>query len=206
VGYLLEGKIFEACSCGGPCPCWAGDDPKGGSCDSMNVYHYDRGSINGIDVSGLTLALVNDIQGNIMDGQWTVVAYVDSKATPDQKAAILAAHGGQLGGPLADLAKLVASVQGVYDVPIQFDVAAGKATVRINAAISAELQLEGATRGWPTEQTESLFCTVPKSASVGEALDYRANIPQHNMQWEYSGRNATLGDFRFEEASTDRKG
>ena len=196
--YLLEGKILEACSCGAPCPCWNGGDPHGGSCDSMNVYHYDRGSISGIDVSGLTLVLVNQIPGNIMHGNWNVVAYVDSKATPEQKAAILAAHTGWLGGPLADFANLIAEVRGVYDVPIEFGVAAGKATIRVGGVLSAELQPDLATRDRPMEQVDSMFCTVPASAPVGEALDYRADIPQHNMHWEYSGRYATVGDFRFE--------
>jgi hypothetical protein len=164
----------------------------------MNVYHYERGSINGIDVSGLTLALVNQIPGNIMQGNWNLVAYVDSKATPEQKAAILAAHTGRLGGPLADFANLIAEVRGVYDVPIQFGAAAGKATIRVGEVISAELQADIATHARPTEQVDSMFCTVPGSAHVGEALDYRADVPQHNMHWEYSGRYATLGDFRFE--------
>jgi len=175
-----------------------GDDPHGGWCNSLNVYHYDRGDINGIDVSGLTLALVNQISGNIMQGNWKVVAYVDNRATPEQKAAILAAHTGQLGGPLADFAKLIAEVGGVYDAPIQFGVAAGKATIRIGEVLSADLRPDIATQDRPAEQVDSMFCTVPGSANVGEAEDYRATIPQHNMSWEYNGRNATLGDFRLE--------
>ena len=102
MAYAIEGRLLEACSCGGPCPCWVGEDPDGGSCEGMLGYHYDRGKINDIDVSGLTLALLAHIPGNILKGNWKVVAYVDSKATPEQKDAILNAHFGKLGGPLAD--------------------------------------------------------------------------------------------------------
>src|SRR5207248_6525041 len=90
--YVLDGTLLEACSCGGPCPCWVGDDPDGGECESLVGYHYDRGKIDGVDVTGLTLALACHIPGNVLAGNWKVVAYVDDKATPQQKQAHLAAH------------------------------------------------------------------------------------------------------------------
>src|SRR3979411_2102191 len=43
VGYLLEGTLLEACSCGVLCPCWIGDDPDGGQCFAFNAYHFDKG-------------------------------------------------------------------------------------------------------------------------------------------------------------------
>jgi len=197
MGYLLEGKLFEACSCSGACPCWVGHDPHGGQCDSLNVYHYDRGTIDGVDVSGLSLALVSRIPGNLMQGNWNVVTYVDSKATPEQKSAILAAHTGQLGGPLADFAKLIGEMHDVYDVPILFNVAVGSTTVRVGELLTAALPSDTATHGSPPRQVETIFCTVPGSAHVGAATDYRARIPEHNMNWELSGRTAVLGEFRF---------
>jgi len=198
MGYTLEGKLFEACSCSGACPCWDGHDPHGGQCDSLNVYHYDRGTIDGVDVSGLSLALVSRIPGNITQGNWNVVAYVDSNATPEQRSAILAAHTGQLGGPLADFAKLIGDMHDVYDVPIQFDVATGRTTVRVGEMLSAALESDTASHGPPLGQVETMFCTVPGSAHVGAAVDYRAHIPQHNMDWKFSGSNALLGEFRFD--------
>src|SRR5207245_8049278 len=90
MGYALEGRLLEACSCGGPCPCWVGDDPDGGTCDAFLAYHYDRGHIDDVDVSGLTLALVARIPGNVLAGNWRVAAYVDSNASAQQKEAILA--------------------------------------------------------------------------------------------------------------------
>jgi len=165
----------------------------------MIAYHYDRGQINGVDVSGLTLALVADIPGNILKGNWKVVAHVDSKATPQQKEAILAAHTGKLGGPLGDLAQLVGEVLGVYDVPIDFDVKEGKGTIRVGDAVSAEMQPYTDSQGRPTKLIDSVFSTIPGSpAYLGKAMDYRANIPQHKMVWETHGRNAVLGDFRLE--------
>jgi len=199
MGYAVEGKLLEACSCAGPCPCWVGDDPDGGTCDAFLAYHYDRGHINDVDVSGLTLALVSKIPGNVLAGNWKMAVYVDSKASSQQKEAILAAHTGKLGGPLADLAKLVGEVVGVYDVPIQFNMAEGKGTVRIGDAVSAEMAPYADSQGRPTKLVDTVFSTIPGSpAYVGKATSHRVNVPQHGMTWEFTGRNAILGDFRME--------
>jgi len=199
MGYAVEGKLLEACSCGGPCPCWVGDDPDGGKCDAFLAYHYDRGHINDVDVSGLTLALVSMIPGNVLAGNWKVAAYVDSKASSKQKEAILAAHTGKLGGPLADLAKLIGEVVGVYDAPIQFDMAEGKGTIRVGDAVSAEMAPYADSQGRPTKLVDSIFSTIPGSpAYVGKATSHRVNIPQHGMTWEFTGLNAVLGNFRLE--------
>ena len=199
MAYALEGKLLEACSCGGLCPYWVGDDPDTGSCYSMNAYHYDRGTIDGVDVSGLTIAFVCVIPGNVLKGDWKVAAYLDDKATPAQKAAILAAHTGKLGGPLADLAQLVSEVVGVYDVPIEFNMKEGKGTIRVGDAVTAEMQPYTDAQGRPTKLVDTVFSTIPGApAYVGKASHFKTNVPQHGMTWEYTGRNAILGDFRIE--------
>lgn len=199
MGYSVEGRLLEACSCGGPCPCWVGDDPDGGTCEGMIAYHYDKGEISGVDVSGLSLAIVAHIPGNILQGNWKVAVHVDKRATPQQKEAILAAHTGKLGGPLADLAPLIGEVLGVYDVPIEFNLKEGKGTIRVGDVVSAEMQPYTDSQGRPTKLVDSIFSTIPGSpAYLGKAMAYRVNLPKHNMQWEFNGRNAVLGEFRFQ--------
>lgn len=199
MGYAIEGKLLEACSCDGPCPCWVGDDPDGGRCSALVAYHYDKGHINGVDVSGLTLALAVQFFNNVLQGNWRVAVHVDSKATSQQKEAILAAHTGQLGGPLADLAPLIGEVLGVYDIPIEFNMAEGKGTIRVGEVVSAEMQPYTDMQGRPTKLVDSIFSTIPGSpAYVGKAKSFKTDLPQHGMTWELSGRNAVLGDFRFE--------
>ena len=199
MGYSIEGKLVEACSYAAPCPCWIGADPDGGKCDSLLAYHYERGQINGVDVGGLTLALAAKIPGNVLQGNWKVIVYVDDKATPEQKEMILGAHTGKFGGPLADLAPLIGEVLGVYDAPISVQLEKGKGTIAVGDAIDAEMEAYTDAQGRPTKLVDSVFSTIPGSpAYVGRAQSFRMNIPQHGFTWEFSGRNAVLGDFRFE--------
>jgi hypothetical protein len=199
MGYSVEGRLLEACSCGGPCPCWVGDDPDGGTCDTMICYRYDKGEIDGVSVAGLSLALIAHVPGNVLKGNWKVAAHVDSRATAQQKTAILAAHTGKLGGPLADLAPLIGEVVGVYDAPIDFNITEGTGTIRIGEIVCAEMQPYTDAQGRPTKLVDSIFSTIPGSpAYVGKAMNFRVNLPKHDMTWEFNGRNAILGNFRFE--------
>jgi hypothetical protein len=55
------------------------------------------------------------------------------------------------------------------------------------------------SQGRPTKLVDSIFSTIPGSpAYLGKAMSYRVNLPKHNMTWEFNGRNAVLGSFRFE--------
>jgi hypothetical protein len=77
------------------------------------AYHIDRGKIDGVDLSGLTLGLFGHIPGNIMQGYWKVAVFIDDKASPQQEETILEAWTGKLRGPLADMANLIGEVAAV---------------------------------------------------------------------------------------------
>jgi hypothetical protein len=110
MAYKLEGSILEVCDCNVLCPCWVGEKPDNGTCQSALAYHFDRGTIDGLDVSGLTFAVNVFIPGNPLEGNWRAHLYVDERASPEQEAALLGVFTGKQGGPVADLAALVGEV------------------------------------------------------------------------------------------------
>lgn len=197
--YVLDGTLLEACSCGGPCPCWVGDDPDDGKCDAVIAYAISGGQIQGVDVSGLMLVHVTQIPGNILAGNWRLVIYIDDKATPVQQQAILDAFSGKLGGPLADQATLFGEVVAIHTVPIDHQVREGKGTLRMGNTLDAEMTPYTNALGQPTMLHNAMFSTLPVSpAYMGKASHHRVNIPEHGMTWELSGRNAIQGTFHFE--------
>jgi hypothetical protein len=197
--YTLEGQILEACSCSAPCPCWIGDDPDGGYCDSFVAYHVERGSILGIDVSGLTLVKIVYIPGNVFAGNWRAVVYVDGKGTPEQQQALLKVFNGELGGAIADVAKLISETLDVRVAPIEYNIQQGKGTIKISNVLESEMEPYRGPNGNPTKMVDSIFSTIPGSpAYIAKAAIHRVNIPEHNLTWDYNGRNAIQGLFRFE--------
>ncbi|MGQ0736686.1 MAG: DUF1326 domain-containing protein [Acidobacteriota bacterium] len=199
MSYLLKGRLLEVCTCNTLCPCWVGDDPDNGTCDSALAYHFDSGNIDGEDVAGLTLALAVHIPGNVLKGNWRALVFIDDKATKAQEAALLSVYSGKAGGPVADLVKLIGEVIDVRRVPISFDVVKGKGTFVVGDAVHAELEPFLGPTGQPTTLTESIFSTVPGSpAYVGKASSYRQKSPELKQDISLKGHNAILSDFLFD--------
>jgi hypothetical protein len=197
--YSISGRLLEVCSCAAPCPCWVGEDPDGGTCDSVLGWRVDEGVVEGVDVSGLTLALSVFIPGNVLAGNWKAVVYVDEAATDEQQAALLKVFTGQLGGAIADLAGLIGEVVAVERVPIRFDVEEGSGTLLLGDAAEAELvSFRGAT-GAATAMHDTVFSTIPGSpAYVGKAKRFRRDASAYGLRdVELEGRNAIQGHFHF---------
>jgi hypothetical protein len=197
--YEIEGRLLEVCSCNVLCPCWVGEDPDSGTCDSSMAWKVDAGTIEGVDVSGLSFALSVFIPGNVLKGNWKAAVFVDDRSTPAQQEALIKVFTGQLGGGIADLAALIGEVVSVERATIGFDVEGGAGTLRIGDEVEARLApFQGATGG-ATALHDSVFSTIPGSpAFVGKADLYRRDGERHGMRdVAIEGRNAIQGHFRF---------
>jgi hypothetical protein len=199
MAYHLEGRLLEVCNCRVLCPCWIGEDPDYGTCDTIVAWHFDKGAINGVDVAGHTIAMIAHIPGNILQGNWTAAVYLDDRVSPQQEQAILGVYTGQLGGPVAELAKLVGKVVGVEKVPIQFDVEGGRGTLKIGEAGYAELEPYRNASGATTTLADTVFSTVPGApVYVGKSPRYRSKQAQVGIDLDMSGHNALQSTFVFD--------
>jgi len=203
MGYRLQGSLLEVCSCKTICPCWVGDDPDGGECKSALAWHFDHGTIDGVDVSGRTLGLAVHIPGNVLvKGSWRVTMYIDDGATDRQAEALQAVFSGQKGGPIVDLLQLVGEVTSVERVPIVHEVVGGKGTLKIGDVAHAELEPFRGPTGQVTTLTNSVFSTVPGApAYVGKASKFRLRNKPLGIDLDITGFNAIQSDFLFEHAS-----
>ena len=199
MGYQLEGSLLEVCTCKVLCPCWIGEDPDGGTCDGVVGYHFDRGNINGVDVSGLSLVALAHIPGNVLQGNWRAYLYLDDKASPEQEAALLSVFSGKEGGPVADLVQLIGEVAGMERVPISFDVEEGQGRLRVGQDIDALMAPYKGATGQTTTLHESIFSTIPGApAYIAKAAHYRANNSALGLSIDLEGHNAIQGLFKFE--------
>jgi hypothetical protein len=200
MAYKLEGKLLEVCNCNVLCPCWIGEDPDNGTCDTVVSYHIDQGTIEGVDVSGLTLALAAFLPGNILKGNWRVAVFIDDQATPQQQEALLNVWTGKLGGPVADLAKLVGEVVTVQRAPITFKVSDGEGTLRIGDVVETTMAPYKGATGNLTTLNESVFSTIPGSpAYVSKASRYRRKSKQYGLaDVDIQNSNAIQGAFLFQ--------
>ena len=198
--YELEGSLLEVCTCNVLCPCWIGEDPDGdGTCDAIIAYHIERGTVDYLDVSGRTFAILNHIPGNVLAGNWKVAIFVDDGASDQQMDALVSVWSGKLGGPVADLAGLVGEVVAVERVPITYEIAEGKGAIKIGAVAEAEMEPYHGPTGQVTTLNESIFTTIPGApAWVAKASNYVRNTSKYGLRDQnLQGRNAIQGSFRF---------
>ena len=198
MAYALEGQLLEVCTCKTLCPCWVGEDPDGGTCDGTLAWKIESGSINGVDVSGLTLCVLAHIPGNILQGNWRAVVYVDDRASPAQKQALLDVWTGKLGGPVADLVQLVGEVVAVKDVKITAQVREGRGSLLVGDEIHAEMEPFRGAGDKPTTLHDTIFTTIPGSpAFVSKSPKYQARNDELRLNVDLTGHNAVQGSFRF---------
>ena len=141
--WSLEGTYFENCSCDTICPCtWSGLTAKSthDRCKAMLAFHIDRGDVEGVDVAGLTFAMVLDTPPVMSEGNWKVAIVLDSAASADQAGALGRVLGGELGGPPAMLGPLIGEMVGIVQAPAEWRQSDGSFAVRFGELIDVECE------------------------------------------------------------------
>jgi hypothetical protein len=199
MAYKLEGSILEVCDCKVLCPCWIGEAPDNGTCQSALAYHFERGTIDGVDVSGLTLATNVFIPGTPLAGNWRAHLFIDERASKEQETVLVSVFTGRQGGPVADLAALVGEVVKIERAPITFEVKEGKGTLRIGNTTEAVMEPYRGPSGKPTTLVDSIFSTIPGSpAYVAKASTFRMKNDAVGVDVNLRNHNAIQGVFAFE--------
>ena len=200
MAYKIEGKLLEVCSCNVLCPCWIGEDPDGGTCDSALAWHIDKGEIEGVDVSGQTRRAVRPHSrqrphARIVEGRGVRQRFGDRRAA----GAILKVFTGQLGGAIADFAALIGEVVSVERVPITFTVDEGKGRLVIGSVADAQLTPYSGATGNLTTLGETAFSTIPGSPVYVAKADHftRDGAPYGLPSVDLRGNNALQGHFAF---------
>jgi hypothetical protein len=199
MSYHLEGRLLEVCNCNVLCPCWIGEDPDNGTCDTIIAWRIDKGVVDGVDVGGNTVAAVAHVPGNILEGNWRAAIFIDEQASPEQEAALLQVYSGQAGGPVAELVKLIGEVVSVERAPIKFTVSEGTGELAIGADYYAILEPYRGTTGALTTLSETVFSTVPGApVFVGKAPSYRSKNSALGIDLAIKNHNALQSTFVFD--------
>ncbi len=174
MSYDVKGTLLEVCTCDVNCSCcWTGAEPTGDSCDRVVAWQIDQGSVDGVDVSGVTLAMLG-----MLDQQGAPVKsmiFLPDSVSSAQADALVELWSGRKGGPMADLAKMLGEIVGVERTAIEYH---DGGHLVIGTRVSAE---------------------VPAAAAgtTVAASGYRAEVPELGASFSVSGQRAVHGAFHF---------
>jgi hypothetical protein len=175
MAWSIEGRYFENCSCEVVCPCTAslalGADYD--RCRVALVFHIDSGEIEGVDVSGLTVAAVGDTPKLMTEGNWRLGVLMDEAASDEQAEKLGAVFSGQLGGPMEALGPLVGEQLGMERAAMQFSSENGHHKLVVGDLGQVEIDDVvpfGVESGEPVKLTD-VFHPAASTLTVGKATD-----------------------------------
>jgi hypothetical protein len=142
MSWKIAGSYFETCSCDVVCPCTASLSlgATNDYCRVVLVFHIQDGDVEGVDVSGLTVAAVADTPKVMTDGNWRLGVFIDGAASDEQAEKLGAVFSGSLGGPMEALGPLVGESLGVERARIDVHEEGLRHSVRIGDAVEFEIE------------------------------------------------------------------
>ena len=142
MAWRIEGSYFETCSCDVVCPCTASLSygATNDYCRVVLVFHVKDGDVEGVDVSGLTVAAVADTPKVMTDGNWRIGVFIDAAASDEQAEKLGGVFSGALGGPMEALGPLIGENLGVERAPIEVKEDGLHHSVRIGDAVDFEIE------------------------------------------------------------------
>jgi hypothetical protein len=186
MAWNIEGSHLESCTCEVVCPCSASLalGAHYDRCKVTLVFHVDQGEIEGVDVSGLTVAAVADTPKVMTDGNWRLGIILDAAASDEQAEKLGGVFSGALGGPMEALGPLVGENLGLERAPIEFRVDGVRHAVRIGDAVDIEVEDVvpfGVESGEPAKLT-GVFHPVGSELTISRAT--RAKVDAFGIQYE----------------------
>lgn len=196
----IYGEYFENCSCDVVCPCEVSPlgpmqaRPDQGHCNVYLAFHLNRGRFGSVDLAGLNVVLAIHTPGPMAEGNWTVAAYLDARASAEQQQALGAIFSGGVGGPLAAVVPLVGTNLGAKAVPIEYHNQGRKRAARIEGILEAVV---AAVPGANPEEDLVKRNAHPLFAEIVQASGVVSRYTDHGLEWNHVGKNADYAAFRW---------
>jgi hypothetical protein len=199
MSWKLEGQYFENCSCDVPCPCTVSLDlgADRDRCHVFLVFQVESGEVEGVDVSGLTVAAIGDTPKVMSEGNWRIGVLIDDQASDEQAAKLGAVFGGQLGGPMEALGPLVGEQLGVERA--RMEVSHENGTHRIRVGEDGEVEVAeivpfGKEGGKPA-RIVGIFHPAGDDFAIAKAT--KSDLKAFGIDFAYEGRSAFASRFAW---------
>lgn len=199
MAWKLNGTYFENCSCEVPCPCTVSFDMGADydRCEVLLAFHVDSGEVDGVEVAGLTVAVVADAPKVMTDGNWRLGLIVDDAASDEQAEKLGAVFSGQMGGPMAALVPLIGEIIGSERLAIEYADDGLRHRIRVGEDIDIEVQDVvpfGIETGVPAQMTNVFH---PAGSTLTIARAERSKISAFGLDFNNEGRSAFSAPFAW---------
>ena len=199
--WSIRGNYMETCNCEFLCPCISSNlaaSPTEGECKAAIAMQIVEGCKAEVKLDGLTFIIMMHSPGAMGAGNLKVGLIIDEAASEDQANAIAAIASGAEGGPMAALAPLLGSFEGIERAPISFEADGFDRVVQAGALV------DQACAGVPSASAPGELLAIdnvahPVNSRLGLARATRSLFKVFGIEWKDSSgsRNAHIAPFAW---------
>src|SRR4051794_25816784 len=139
--WAFEADFIQACNCDYGCPCEFSAPPTRGYCEGTGAWRITKGSFGDLSLDGLAVGFAAHWPKAIHEGNGTLAVFIEERATPQQREALLTICSGELGGlPFEILATTISKMLDPVFAPIDFNMNGRDSSVRIGDALNVVVE------------------------------------------------------------------
>lgn len=203
MSWSVAGSYFEACNCEAICPCrTVGERPGGrstyGVCQFALSWHIREGWAASVPLAGLDVVMAGFYDDDEPGRPWSVVLYVDDRATEVQADWLTRIFLGRAGGDTrANFAAAIGTVHAVRRARIELSHEPGAWRAGVEGHVSVV-----ATELVPSE--EPVACGIPGLDQPGQEVRASALlVDDPPLAWEMQGRCGFATAFAYGSGEPD---
>ncbi len=139
--WFFDADYLQTCNCDYGCPCEFSAPPTPGFCEGLGAWRIERGKYENLSLDGLGLGFAAKWPKAIHEGNGTACFFVDEKASPEQRAALLEIGSGKAGGlPFEILATTFSTLLEPRFVPFDFKLDGLRSSARLGDGVRIALE------------------------------------------------------------------
>lgn len=203
MAWRVSGDYVENCNCEVACPCTVANFDAPATyeegCRALFGFHITSGEVDGVDVSGLTVAVViAHSPRTMLEGGWRVGMFLDDRASDEQADKLTAVFSGQLGGPMAGLSGLIGEFLGVERAKMDYRADGKRRTLIVGDR--ARLEVEEITSPADPEAAAPKLtgATLHPAAADLTIARGRSNFNAFGASFTNEGKSAFTSQFAWQ--------
>ena len=192
--WQIAGSYYETCNCFALCPCRRLDGKPGGkstfrACQFLLSWHIKRGFADDVDLAGTNVAIAGFYDNEVHGNPWTIVLYLDERASQPAFDALSDIFTGKGGGNILFTAR-IADVLAVRVAELTFDHTTDQERIVVRDFASGEVERRADVEG-------TVSCGIPGHDHPGVESVARSRVEDGVLSWAYEGRCGFATDFDY---------
>jgi hypothetical protein len=171
MSWSIRGTYFESCNCDAICPCRRIDGVPGGrsthgECLGVLSWLIEEGAADGVEFSGLPVAIAFHYSDDEAGSPWTWILYLDQEASSEQRGGLEQIFTGRRGGDAEahfPWAWKASELVAVRPVEIEVDHTRRRQGLRVRDLLGVRIRDR-------YDGPETVSCVVPGHDREGEEL------------------------------------